>query len=56
MGRINDRGHSGGNIWRWQTIEKYVRKSIPSIRRNGFDRVMDGITTLQEVLRVTRED
>jgi general secretion pathway protein E len=39
-----------------QAIEKYVRKSIPSIRRNGFDRVMDGITTLQEVLRVTRED
>ena len=27
MGRINDRGHSGGNIWRWQTIEKYVRKN-----------------------------
>ena len=27
MGRINDRGHDGGNIWRWQTIEKYVRKN-----------------------------
>jgi len=25
MGRIQDRGHDGGNIWRWQTIEKYVR-------------------------------
>tara|TARA_B110000879_G_C11181465_1_gene518626 strand:+ start:2210 stop:3820 length:1611 start_codon:yes stop_codon:yes gene_type:complete len=39
-----------------QAIEKYLRKSIPSIRRNGFDRVMEGVTTLQEVLRVTRED
>ena len=39
-----------------QAIEKYLRKSIPSIRRNGFDRVMEGITTLEEVLRVTRED
>ena len=27
MGRIRDRGHDGGNIWRWQTIEKYVRKN-----------------------------
>lgn len=25
MGRIRDRGHDGGNIWRWQTIEKLVR-------------------------------
>lgn len=27
MGRIRDRGHDGGNIWRWQTLEKYVRKN-----------------------------
>ena len=39
-----------------QAIEKYLRKSVPSIRRNGFDKVMAGITTLEEVLRVTRED
>lgn len=39
-----------------QAIEKYLRKSIPSIRRNGFDKVMLGLTTLEEVLRVTRED
>ena len=39
-----------------QAIEKYLRKSIPSIRRNGFDKVMEGMTTLEEVLRVTRED
>jgi hypothetical protein len=24
MSRINDRGHDGGNVWRWQTLEKYV--------------------------------
>jgi len=39
-----------------QAIEKYIRKSTPSIRRDGFDKVMLGITTLEEVLRVTRED
>ena len=39
-----------------QAIEKLVRKTTPSIRRDGFDKVMLGITTLEEVLRVTRED
>lgn len=39
-----------------QAIERYIRKIIPSIRRDGFDKVMAGITTLEEVLRVTRED
>ncbi len=39
-----------------QAIEKFIRKSTPSIRRDGFDKVMEGITTLEEVLRVTRED
>ena len=39
-----------------QAIEKYVRKFTPSIRRDGFDKVMAGHTTLEEVLRVTRED
>ena len=39
-----------------QVIEKYVRKNYDSIRRDGFDKVMLGITTLEEVLRVTRED
>jgi general secretion pathway protein E len=40
-----------------QAIETYIRKiSIPSIRQNGFDKVMAGMTTLEEVLRVTRED
>jgi len=39
-----------------QSIEKYIRKMTPSIRMDGFDRVLAGITTLEEVLRVTRED
>jgi len=39
-----------------QAIEKFVRKSHISIRRDGFDKVMLGQTTLEEVLRVTRED
>ncbi|WP_281559276.1 type II secretion system ATPase GspE [Thalassomonas sp. RHCl1] len=39
-----------------QAIEKFVRRSTPSIRRDGFDKVMAGLTTLEEVLRVTRED
>jgi general secretion pathway protein E len=39
-----------------QAIEKYIRKHSASIRRDGFDKVMQGQTTLEEVLRVTRED
>ncbi|WP_448549574.1 type II secretion system ATPase GspE [Thalassotalea fusca] len=39
-----------------QAIERYIRKSTPSIRQDGFDKVLAGITTLEEVLRVTRED
>ncbi|WP_286234422.1 type II secretion system ATPase GspE [Thalassotalea sediminis] len=39
-----------------QEIERYVRQHTPSIRRDGFDKVVAGITTLEEVLRVTRED
>ncbi|MDP4535621.1 type II secretion system ATPase GspE [Alkalimonas collagenimarina] len=39
-----------------QLIEKYIRPNCPSIRRDGFDKVLLGQTTLEEVLRVTRED
>ncbi|WP_256448320.1 MULTISPECIES: type II secretion system ATPase GspE [unclassified Psychrosphaera] len=39
-----------------QVIEKYVRKITPSIRDDGFAKVTAGVTTLEEVLRVTRED
>ncbi len=39
-----------------QAIEKYVRQHHASIRRDGFDKVMLGKTTLEEVMRVTREN
>lgn len=39
-----------------QVIEKYVRKTTPGIREDGCDKVLLGFTSLEEVLRVTRED
>ncbi len=39
-----------------QAVEKYIRKHYPSIRQDGISRVLDGKTTLEEVLRVTREE
>jgi general secretion pathway protein E len=39
-----------------QAIEKYIRKTTPSIRQDGLDKVMLGVTSLEEVLRVTREE
>lgn len=39
-----------------QAIEKHVRKTTPGIRQDGMDKVMQGITTREEVLRVTREE
>ncbi len=39
-----------------QAIEKYIRQNSPSIRQDGFEKVMNGMTTLEEVLRVTKED
>ena len=37
-------------------IEKYIRSVSPSIRHDGMKKVRAGITTLEEVLRVTREE
>jgi general secretion pathway protein E len=37
-------------------IERYARKFTPSIRDDGLARVLRGETTIEEVLRVTRED
>ena len=37
-------------------LEQYVRKSSPSIRADGIRRILAGETSLEEVLRVTRED
>jgi len=31
----------------------FGRRKIPSLRRAGFDKVMSGLTTVEEVLRVT---
>jgi general secretion pathway protein E len=37
-------------------LERYARTMTPSIRDDGLDRVLRGETTIEEVLRVTRED
>jgi general secretion pathway protein E len=39
-----------------QELEKYARTMTPSIRDDGRARIMSGVTTPEEVLRVTRED
>jgi general secretion pathway protein E len=39
-----------------QDMERYARQSSPGIRDDGRRKVMLGETTLEEVLRVTRED
>jgi general secretion pathway protein E len=37
-------------------LERYARTLTPSIRDDGLERVLRGETTIEEVLRVTRED
>jgi len=37
-------------------LETYARTHTPSIRREGLQKVLNGTTTLEEVLRVTRAD
>lgn len=39
-----------------QELEEHARKATPSIRTDGVRLVLEGVTTLEEVLRVTRED
>jgi general secretion pathway protein E len=39
-----------------QELERYARTSGPGIRDDGRRKVLAGDTTLEEVLRVTRED
>jgi general secretion pathway protein E len=39
-----------------QEMEKYARNTTPSIRDDGRAKVLRGETTIEEVLRVTRED
>jgi general secretion pathway protein E len=37
-------------------LERYARTLTPSIRDDGLEKVLRGETTVEEVLRVTRED
>jgi general secretion pathway protein E len=39
-----------------QALDRYARTRSPSIRQDGRRRVLAGETTIEEVLRVTRED
>ena len=39
-----------------QDVENYVHQTIPTIRQDGMRLVLAGKTSLEEVLRVTRED
>jgi general secretion pathway protein E len=38
-----------------QQIEEYIRSQVPSIRADGLLKAQQGITTLEEVIRVTEE-
>ncbi|MGY5581211.1 type II secretion system ATPase GspE [Vibrio cincinnatiensis] len=38
-----------------QAIEQAIRSKTPSIREDGLDKVRQGITSLEEVMRVTKE-
>ena len=50
---IRDMMHAGKGE---QAIERHIRKYTPSIREDGCRKVLAGVTSLEEVLRVTRED
>jgi general secretion pathway protein E len=39
-----------------QALERYARTLSPGIRDDGIHKVLDGTTTLEEVVRVTRDD
>lgn len=39
-----------------QDVEQYVHKQVPTIRQDGIRLVVEGRTSLEEVLRVTRSD
>jgi general secretion pathway protein E len=39
-----------------QTLEEYLRPATPSIRQDGFKRVLVGDTSLAEILRVTTQN
>jgi len=37
-------------------IERYARQQTPGIRQDGLRRILAGDTSVEEVLRVTREE
>ena len=39
-----------------QDLERHAREATPSIRDDGRAKILNGTTTIEEVLRVTRED
>jgi general secretion pathway protein E len=39
-----------------QEMERHARTLTPSIRDDGRAKILAGVTTIEEVLRVTRED
>jgi len=39
-----------------QTLRKHARQFFPSLRHDGYRRVLQGDTSLEEILRVTSED
>ena len=39
-----------------QELERYARSRTPGIRDDGRAKVLAGVTTIEEVLKVTRED
>jgi len=45
--------HNGGSEF---DIERHIRTTSPSIRHDGISKVLAGITSLEEVLRVTRDE
>ena len=50
---VRDMIHNGDGE---QKVEHHIRQFTPSIRQDGIAKVLEGVTTLEEVLRVTRED
>jgi len=52
-GSMRDAIHSQSSA---TALEKIARQQTQSIRHNGFEQVKKGLTSLDEVLRVTKED
>ncbi|RUO43098.1 type II secretion system protein GspE [Aliidiomarina taiwanensis] len=51
--RVRELVHNGQGE---QDIERYARTKFPSIRQDGRDKILLGQTSLEEVMRVTREE